>query len=153
MRRRRGKGSGERAVRAGAARRRRQGRRRGSAPRHEADQGRKRATVQSIISTRPRARVHSLTERRRPAVCNLLCGCRAPGGVEIIRKTCNYSVYTKGVTEGVNYKDQPNKILSQKGFTFRAIPSRSLQLSKRPLARVLCVFTSAHHRGSTRKSA
>ena len=50
-----------------------------------------------------------LTERRRPAVCNLLCGCRAPGGVEIIRNTCDYSVYTKGVTEGVKYcKDQPN---------------------------------------------
>ena len=50
-----------------------------------------------------------LTERRRPAVCNLLCGCRAPGGVEIIRNTCDYSVYTKGVTEGVMYyKDQPS---------------------------------------------
>ena len=82
-----------------------------------------------------------LTDRRRPAVCNLLCGCRAPGGVEIIlRKTCDYSVYTKGVTEGVNYKDQPNKILSKKGFTYRSIPSRSLQLSKRPLVRLLCVF-------------
>lgn len=47
-------GQGERAVRA-AARRRRQGRRRGRrSARHEADQGRKRATVQSIISTRPR---------------------------------------------------------------------------------------------------
>ena len=99
-----------------------------------------------------------LTERRRPAGCNLLCGCRAPGGVEIIRNTCDYSVYTKGVTEGVMYYIKANQVkrslpkkVSLKTITRIAIPSRSLQLSKRPLTRVLCVFTSARHRGSTRK--
>jgi hypothetical protein len=120
-----------------AARRRRQGRRRVQRPASRGRPGVKEGN--RTIHYRHEAAL-VLTDRRRPAVCNLLCGCRAPGGVEIIRKTCDYSVYTKGVTEGVNYKDQPNKILSKKGFTYRSIPSRSLQLSKRPLVRLLCVF-------------